>query len=273
MNVPNSLTTLRILLIPVFIGFLVYDRYDYALAVLLLAGITDGLDGTIARVANQRTKLGTYLDPLADKLLLTSGFITLSALHLIPLWIAILVVSRDLILMTGALLISLTESSLDISPTLLGKGTTLFQLFYIVLVVVLTSRQNGSPAYPAAAIFDGWANGDVRISVSLPRLQPSECGRGVTSVEPIAVRTLHPFRGQNLTTYASSTRLRPCAVSVSSGKHWKSWLDDRLRQPKRYTLQPIEITILVHSCRIPCHGLKQEKILITIINPQRRMDL
>ena len=122
-------------------GFLVYDRYDYALGVLLLAGITDGLDGTIARVANQRTKLGAYLDPLADKLLLTSGFITLSALHLIPLWIAILVASRDLILMTGALLISLTESSLDISPTLLGKGTTLFQLFYIVLVVVLTSRQ------------------------------------------------------------------------------------------------------------------------------------
>jgi cardiolipin synthase len=140
MNVPNTLTTLRILLIPVFIGFLVYERYEYALAALLLAGITDGLDGTIARVANQRTKLGTYLDPLADKLLLTSGFITLSVLHLIPLWIAILVVSRDLILMTGALLISLTGSSLDISPTLLGKGTTLFQLFYIILVVVLTSR-------------------------------------------------------------------------------------------------------------------------------------
>ncbi|MGH7232921.1 MAG: CDP-alcohol phosphatidyltransferase family protein [Nitrospiraceae bacterium] len=140
MNVPNTLTTLRILLIPVFIGFLVYERYEYALVALLLAGITDGLDGTIARVANQRTKLGTYLDPLADKLLLTSGFITLSVLHLIPLWIAILVVSRDLILMTGALLISLTESSLDISPTLLGKGTTLFQLFYIILVVALTSR-------------------------------------------------------------------------------------------------------------------------------------
>ncbi|HJU05561.1 MAG TPA: CDP-alcohol phosphatidyltransferase family protein [Nitrospiraceae bacterium] len=140
MNVPNTLTTLRILLIPVFIGFLVYERYEYALAALLLAGITDGLDGTIARVANQRTKLGAYLDPLADKLLLTSGFITLSVLHLIPLWIAILVVSRDLILMTGALLVSLTESSLDISPTLLGKGTTLFQLFYMILVVVLTSR-------------------------------------------------------------------------------------------------------------------------------------
>jgi cardiolipin synthase (CMP-forming) len=140
MNVPNSLTTLRILLIPIFIGFLVYERYEYALGILLLAGLTDGLDGTIARVANQRTKLGAYLDPLADKLLLTSGFITLSVLHLVPLWIVILVVSRDLILMTGALLLCLTQSSLDISPSLLGKGTTLFQLSYIILVVVLTSH-------------------------------------------------------------------------------------------------------------------------------------
>lgn len=141
MNIPNSLTILRILLIPVFIGFLLYERYDYSLGVLLLAGLTDGLDGTIARVANQRTKLGAYLDPLADKLLLTSGFVTLSVLHLVPLWVVILVVSRDMILMTGTLVARLTESCVDISPTLLGKGTTLFQLTYLVLVVVLASRQ------------------------------------------------------------------------------------------------------------------------------------
>lgn len=141
MNLPNSLTILRILLIPVFIGFLIYERYEYSLAVLVLAGLTDGLDGTIARVANQRTRLGAYLDPLADKLLLTSGFVTLSVLHLVPSWIAIVVVSRDMMLMTGTLLARLTESHLDISPTLLGKGTTLFQLSYLILVVVLTSRQ------------------------------------------------------------------------------------------------------------------------------------
>ncbi len=141
MNLPNSLTILRIFLIPVFIGFLIYERYEYSLAVLLLAGLTDGLDGIIARVANQRTRLGAYLDPLADKLLLTSGFVTLSVLHLVPSWIAIVVVSRDMMLMTGTLLARLTESQLDISPTLLGKGTTLFQLSYLILVVVLTSRQ------------------------------------------------------------------------------------------------------------------------------------
>jgi cardiolipin synthase len=140
MNVPNSLTILRILLIPVFVGFLIYEHYDYSLGVLLLAGLTDGLDGTIARVANQRTRLGAYLDPLADKLLLTSGFVTVSVLHLIPLWIAILIVSRDAILMTGTLLARLAESRVDISPTLLGKGTTLVQLVYLILVVGLTSR-------------------------------------------------------------------------------------------------------------------------------------
>lgn len=140
MNVPNSLTILRILLIPVFIGFLNYERYNHALVVILVAGLTDALDGTIARVANQRTKLGAYLDPLADKLLLTSGFVTLSVLHLVPLWVAILVVSRDLILLTGALLSRFTDSSLDMSPTFIGKGTTLFQLLYIILVIVFTSR-------------------------------------------------------------------------------------------------------------------------------------
>jgi len=139
-NIPNSLTLLRILLIPVFVGLMLYGWYEPALAVLLGAGLTDALDGTIARAANQRTKLGMYLDPLADKLLLTSGFLTLSALHLVPLWMVILVVSRDVILLTGALLAHLTGSVVDIAPTLLGKGTTVFQLAYLLLAVVFVSR-------------------------------------------------------------------------------------------------------------------------------------
>lgn len=140
MNVPNSLTIIRILLIPVFVGLLVYERYGYCLGVLILAGITDGLDGIIARVANQRTQLGAILDPLADKLLLSSGFVALSILHLIPLWVVILIVSRDVILMTGTLLMHLTESRIHITPTLLGKATTVLQLLYIILVVFLSWR-------------------------------------------------------------------------------------------------------------------------------------
>src|SRR5216117_4078031 len=83
MNLPNALTVLRILLIPFFIGFLTYGHYLWALWTILIAGVTDILDGVIARMANQRTKLGAYLDPLADKLLLTASFITLSILHLV----------------------------------------------------------------------------------------------------------------------------------------------------------------------------------------------
>jgi cardiolipin synthase (CMP-forming) len=141
MNVPNSLTILRILLIPVFISLLVYERYTSALVALLVAGVTDALDGTIARITNQRTELGAYLDPLADKLLLTAGFVTLAVLHLIPLWIVIVIVSRDVIITIGTLLVHLTQAKVEISPTLLGKATTLLQLSYLVLVVVLAARE------------------------------------------------------------------------------------------------------------------------------------
>jgi len=140
MNIPNSLTLLRILLIPVYIGLLVYQRFDQALIVLLVAGVTDALDGTIARVANQKTRLGAFLDPLADKLLLTSGFVTLSTIHVIPSWVTIVVVSRDVMLLLGTAVAQLTEIEIDITPTIVGKGTTFLQLTYVVLVIFLSSR-------------------------------------------------------------------------------------------------------------------------------------
>lgn len=141
MNIPNSLTILRILLIPVYVGFLIYQRFDAAMFVLLVAGITDALDGTIARAANQRTRLGAFLDPLADKLLLTSGFVTLSTIHLIPSWVTILVVSRDAMLLLGTAVAQFTETNIDIAPTFLGKGATFLQLSYVLLVIFLSSRQ------------------------------------------------------------------------------------------------------------------------------------
>jgi cardiolipin synthase len=141
MNLPNSLTVLRILLIPFFVGFLIYGHYDWALGTLLVAGVTDVLDGVIARIANQRTKLGAYLDPLADKLLLTSAFVTLAILHFVPGWVAIVVLSRDLIIVAGTLLLHVTETPIEVVPTTLGKGTTLAQLTYLVLALVLIYLQ------------------------------------------------------------------------------------------------------------------------------------
>ena len=141
LNIPNALTILRILLVPVIVGFLVYDHFDFALVALLIAALTDALDGSIARMANQKTEFGAYLDPLADKLLLVTTFLTFSFLDMVPAWSVIVVVSRDAILLTGTLLARLTDTEINTSPSLLGKATTVFQLVYIILVLVFFSYQ------------------------------------------------------------------------------------------------------------------------------------
>ena len=137
MNLPNLLTILRILLIPVFINLLIYGLYPSALGIFLLASFTDSLDGIIARASNQRTTLGTYLDPMADKLLLIAAFIALSVLQFIPVWVSVIVVSRDLILVLGTLVLHLAQTQFIIAPTLLGKTTTFLQLMYIILILSL----------------------------------------------------------------------------------------------------------------------------------------
>lgn len=145
LNIPNSLTILRILLVPLFVGLLIYEHVTYALITLFVAALTDALDGSIARIANQRTRVGAYLDPLADKLLLMSSFVTLSILDVVPVWSVILVVSRDAILLTGTVLARLTDTSIDLSPTALGKATTAFQLGYVILVVLVMARPQELP--------------------------------------------------------------------------------------------------------------------------------
>ncbi len=140
LNIPNSLTILRILLIPVIVGCLLYGHIEYALVTLIVAALTDALDGSIARMANQRTRFGAYLDPLADKLLLMTVFITLTWLEMVPVWSMLIVVSRDVILLTGGLLARLTETPVDTTPTLSGKAATLFQVCYGMLVLVCVAR-------------------------------------------------------------------------------------------------------------------------------------
>ncbi len=140
-NLPNSLTVLRILLVPVFVGLLLYGHYDSALITLLIAALTDTLDGMVARLTDQRTRLGEYLDPLADKLLLMSAIITLSVLDFIPIWAVIVVVSRDAILLAGTLVANLTETDIDISPTALGKGTTFAQICYVIAIMLYVTEK------------------------------------------------------------------------------------------------------------------------------------
>ncbi|MBT8340208.1 MAG: CDP-diacylglycerol--glycerol-3-phosphate 3-phosphatidyltransferase [Desulfatitalea sp.] len=134
-NIPNILTVVRILLVPVFVILLMRNLYPHALAVFILAGVSDGLDGFIARYFNQRTDLGAYLDPLADKLLLVCAYTTLAVLKIIPAWIAVLVIARDVIIIMGIAVLALTEKPYRIRPTLLSKCNTSCQIIFIVLAL------------------------------------------------------------------------------------------------------------------------------------------
>lgn len=131
MNLPNVISLARILIIPFFVMLLVYGHAGWALAVFVVTAITDVVDGYLARSWMQRTPLGATLDPLADKLLLTTAFVTLAYLRILPVWLAILVVSRDVIIVFGSLLLHLTTGSLRIIPTKMGKVTTTVQVMVV----------------------------------------------------------------------------------------------------------------------------------------------
>ncbi|MFN8005605.1 MAG: CDP-alcohol phosphatidyltransferase family protein [Terriglobia bacterium] len=126
--------------IPIFVILLVYDYLGWAFAIYILAGVTDGLDGLMARMLQQKTSLGAYLDPIADKLLLTTSFVTLSIKGLafpnvIPLWLTIIVISRDVILVASVLIIVISTGHRSFPPSLYGKSTTCLQIITILAVL------------------------------------------------------------------------------------------------------------------------------------------
>jgi cardiolipin synthase len=135
LNLPNTLTITRIVIIPLFITAVIYRRYDYALYLFIIAALTDTLDGLIARLTNQKTALGTFLDPLADKFLLVTSFIIFSINDWLPTWLTITVISRDLIVIIGWVLIYLITHTSKVEPTITGKAAIAMQL--IVLCYVL----------------------------------------------------------------------------------------------------------------------------------------
>ena len=131
---PNQLTLLRLIFIP-FIAMMVMDgRFMGALVLFVLAGISDGLDGYLARRLDQRTRLGQYLDPIADKLLLSTMFVVLAAVHKVPWKITILVFSRDLGILIVSMLFFFTTSIRDFKPSFWGKANTVAQIATVLLV-------------------------------------------------------------------------------------------------------------------------------------------
>jgi cardiolipin synthase len=135
MNIPNALTLLRIFLVPLFLIAVINGELGQAFVVFLAASTTDVLDGFLARRLGQETQLGLYLDPVADKLLILVGYLTLGFFGLIPAWLAVVVFFKDLYLVIGVGLLALLGAPMALFPTWWGKLTTFFQLGTLVFVL------------------------------------------------------------------------------------------------------------------------------------------
>jgi len=143
----NQLTLLRLLLVPVFALCMLYSRPGWALVTFAVAGLTDALDGLIARLTRQQTTIGAWLDPMADKLLLATMFITLTMPDLapvahLPLWLTVLVLSRDIAIVLTVAIVNLAVSHRTFRPSLLGKAATV--IYVVTGVVTLYANYQGS---------------------------------------------------------------------------------------------------------------------------------
>jgi len=135
-NIPNILTVIRILLTPLFVIFLLKDLFHFALLVFSIAAISDGLDGLLARYFNQYSVLGAYLDPIADKLLLASAYVSLAVLKIIPPWLAVIVLSRDILIVIGIAVFALADIPIEMNPSLVSKWTTVAQIMTVLLTLL-----------------------------------------------------------------------------------------------------------------------------------------
>ena len=143
MTIPNMVTAIRIILAPIFIIFLINDQLTSALVVYLVCVASDGVDGMVARLFNQKSKLGSYLDPLADKLLLVTAFVVLSARGFLPVWLTVMVITRDVMILLGVIVLFLNGLNLNIKPSALSKINTCFQF-----TTVMTALSANYVAFP-----------------------------------------------------------------------------------------------------------------------------
>jgi cardiolipin synthase (CMP-forming) len=144
-TVPNQITLLRLGFLPLFLVSIAYDHYRWALLILVVAGLSDGVDGLLARSLNQSSSLGAYLDPIADKLLLSSSFVILAFKQQIDLWLMIFVLSRDVTILVVAVVILLMFGYRPFPPSIFGKLNTFFQIVMVFSVLLRA-------AYPQARL-------------------------------------------------------------------------------------------------------------------------
>jgi cardiolipin synthase len=164
-TVPNQITLLRLGFIPIFLILISYEEYKWALVILVVAALTDGIDGLLARKLNQRSALGAYLDPIADKLLLSSSFVVLAMAKKVAWWLTLMVLSRDVLLLIVAAVIILISGYRPFPPSIYGKFTTFFQIVFVFSVVLAAAypypyweRVNNGLIYTVTAftVFSGF---------------------------------------------------------------------------------------------------------------------
>jgi cardiolipin synthase (CMP-forming) len=137
LGLPNLITIGRILLVPFTVWLMISQEFGWAFLAFLAAGISDGVDGYLARSMNLKTELGGYLDPLADKALLVSIYVTLGTLYLLPAWLVILVVTRDLLIVGGVILAWVVGRPLRMAPSMVSKVNTVGQIAFAGIVLGL----------------------------------------------------------------------------------------------------------------------------------------
>lgn len=156
-TLPNVLTVFRMALTPVFVSLLFYQKFVWALTVFIVAGITDGLDGLLARRFQQQSELGRILDPIADKMMLVASFVVLSMRgvfptplpkHLpVPFWVTITVISRDIFILVGAVAINMVSGFRAFQPSFLGKVSTVVQIVAVAAVILAAQTRVGTGYY------------------------------------------------------------------------------------------------------------------------------
>lgn len=133
--IPNIITGARIAAVPCLIWLLLNQQYERSLILVFLMGVSDGLDGFLARWYHWKTTLGSYLDPIADKIMLLSVFITFAVLGWVPWWLAGIVVARDVILLAGAVFYHLSTRQLKMEPLMISKINTFMQIVFAVSLI------------------------------------------------------------------------------------------------------------------------------------------
>jgi len=150
-SLPNIISILRILLVIPTVYFLSEHKYSNALLVFLIAGLSDGLDGFLARRFGWITRLGSFLDPMGDKLLMTASYFMLGYLGHLPVWLVLLVIGRDLVIVIGALAYRLLVQDITMQPLIISKINTACQIFLVLLMIYDLSDIPGAAHVPAWA--------------------------------------------------------------------------------------------------------------------------